>query len=124
MVSEVTPELLLELLELIVLTLTAMVISLQLATSFYQKTDSYSEENIDWYIPFETSFLAFFLMGISTGFILLYLMYLAITGLGLSPSLIALSSILLPLSFGILLFVTAVTSIGQDMINTLFSRDE
>ncbi len=123
MAFEVTPEFLLKILELIVLTLTAMIISLQLATNFYQDIDSDSQEDVDSYMPFEMSFVAFFLIAISTIIILLYLIYFAIIGLGLSLSLIALLSILLPLSIGIFLFCMAITSIGQDMVDTLFSRD-
>ena len=123
MTFEVTPELLLRLLELIVLTLTAMVISLQLGSNFYQKLDEEANSEVEDYMPFEMSFVAFFLIGISTFVILLYLGYLAITGIGVSLTLIPILLILGTLSFGILLYVIAITSIGQDMVDTMFSRD-
>lgn len=79
--SEITPEFLLRLLELIVLILTAMVITLQLANNFYRELDD-DVDNIEEYMPFETSFVAFFLIGISTFFILIYLSYLVLSGVG------------------------------------------
>lgn len=120
---EVTTELLLRLLELIVLTLTAMVISLQLANNFYSNIGHTENEEVDAYIPFEMSFVAFFLIGISTFIILIYLLYLAFIGIGPSLSLAPIILILLTLSGGILLYVVAITSVGQDMIDTMFSRD-
>lgn len=119
----VTPELLLRFLELIVLTLTAMVISLQLDNKFYQDINHGEKEDIESNIPIEMSFVAFASIGASTVLILAYLSYLILGGLGWSIALVPMILILSFLSFGILLYLVAITSIGDDMIQTMFSRE-
>lgn len=120
---EITPELLLRFLELIVLTLTAMVISLQLANKFYQDINHAEKDDIDSSMPIQMSFVAFGLIGISTVLILIYLAVLILGGLGLSLALVPMILILGSLSLGIILYLVAITSIGDDMVQTMFSND-
>ena len=123
MAFEVTPELLLRFLELIVLTLTAMVISLQLASSFYRNLDDEANSEVEDYMPFEMSYVAFFMIFLCSLFILLYLFVLAYESLGMSLSLIAIVTILIFFSVGFLLYTVLLAIIGQDMAETVFSRD-
>lgn len=123
MAFEVTPELLLRFLELIVLTLTAMVISLQLASNFYRNLDEEVNEEVEDYMPFEMSYVAFFAIFLCSLIILLYLFVLAYEGLGWTVSFVVILVILFFFSTGFLLYAFLLSLIGQDMAETVFSRD-
>lgn len=114
---------LLSLLELIVLTLTAMIISLQLANSFYDRIEHAEREDIESYMPIEMSFVGLFLIGVATVVILLYMGYLALVKLSIGHWAVT-GIILLLLSFGIILFALAITGIASDMTETIFSRPD
>ncbi|WP_255193020.1 hypothetical protein [Natronobeatus ordinarius] len=118
--SEVT--VLLSLLELIVLILTAIIISLQFTSIFYSRVSHEEQDEIRSYIPVEMIFVGVAFFGISAVAIIVYLTI--IVGIGLNwMGRIGFGSIMLVFSIGVILFGTAIMTVIQDMMKTDFDRD-